>query len=93
MVKERQHQEARGKGSVACMAEKPIHERVAVNEEKLRDHGVRIGALENSNQERQNAIVRAMWWCIRLLIGVTALTLLTDKMREKWEFVLRLFGL
>lgn len=75
------------------MSDKSSPERIGIVENRLDEHGKRIAHLETDNEYRKNAIVKAMWWCIRLLLMVTVLTLATDKMKDKWLPIIGALGL
>lgn len=65
------------------MTEKLIPERLGIVETKVEDHGERLDSLEKVNDQEKKTLIKAMWFCIKLLFTVTVLTLVTEKMKDR----------
>ncbi len=68
------------------MSDKTLPERIGIVETEVaiikKNYGDRLVSLEAVNDQEKKTLIKAMWFCIKLLFTVTILTLVTEKMRD-----------
>ncbi len=64
------------------MSDKSMPERMGVAETKIDDLETRTNKLEQSNEDRKNWFLRQLWGLMKMLLGVTVLTFLTEMAKD-----------
>lgn len=60
---------------------------MGIAETILEDHGKRLEKMEEADEADQAQRIANMWYVIKLLCGVTLLTLVTEKAKDRWQVI------